>query len=79
MATKLDLQNTIADLNTRLCAANAEIAFLREKLNEADIRAKRLIAASNRRTGNPARRAAMEAARAAAMATGTVMKVADHA
>jgi hypothetical protein len=72
--TKSDLQNTIADLTQRLAAANKDIAFLRGKLNEADIRAKRLIAASNRRIGNPERRAALEAARARAMATGTVVK-----
>jgi hypothetical protein len=75
MATKLDLQNTINDLTQRLAAANKDIAFLREKLNEADIRAKRLIAASNRRTGNPERRAAMEHAREMARTTGNVVKV----
>lgn len=69
-ATKLELQNTIIDLTQRLTQANGEIAFLRNKLNDADIRAKRLIAASNRRTGVPGRREAMEAARNAAIEAG---------
>lgn len=63
-----DLLNTITNLQT-------ENSFLRERLNEADIRAKRLIAASNRRTGNPERRAAMERAREIARSTGQCVKV----
>lgn len=76
MATKYELQAQVTQLSEQLCRANADIAMLRSRLNDADIRAKRLIAASNRRTsGNPERRASMEKARQIAMEFGQVVKV----
>lgn len=54
-----------------------EVATLRSKLNEADIRAKRLIASNNRtRSAEVSERAkAMHAAKLHAMTTGAVTKV----
>lgn len=81
MATKLELQSQLNEVTIRLAAANQEISFLRQALNNADIRTKRVIASVNRsaRFGTSERRAAMEAARAQALATGKLTKVGgDH-
>ena len=82
MATKLELQQHLTRLTNdnlalreKLSVLTTDNKFLREKLAESDIRAKRLIAAGNRRgCATSERRAAMEAARKQAMATGTVVK-----
>lgn len=68
-----DLANVICERN----ALQQEIAFLRGKLVEADARARKLIAAHNRvRSAETSpRRAAMEAAKIAAMKEGRTIKV----
>lgn len=74
--TKLELQQTINRLaadNQYLREKNSE---LQAKLEEADHRARKLIASRNH--GNPTRRAAMEAARALAMSTGKVARVSSE-
>jgi hypothetical protein len=48
MATKHELQQQITKITEQLCTANIEISHLRAKLNEADIRSKRLISTVNR-------------------------------
>lgn len=72
MATKLELQNALIAKTNELAQANRDIAYLRSMLNEADIRARKLIASRNH--GNPDRRAAMEAARRAALQSGVTTK-----
>ncbi len=72
MATKQTLQEMNTKLTEQLCTANQEIAFLRTKLNDADIRARKLISA--RKHGTFQRSARLEEARRIAMATGQVVK-----
>jgi hypothetical protein len=74
MATKQELQALNIKLTEQLCTANIELAHLRAQLADRDALAKKLIAGHNRAAKSP-RRAAMEAARAEAMKTGTVTKV----
>lgn len=81
MTTKHALQQANIDLTNRLCEANRTIAELRAQVAEGDMRAKRLIAAHNRRVpvadnkpqrervpGIPGRAEALAKAKAAAMA-----------
>ncbi len=84
--TKQQVINRLANDNLALRTQNSvlttELAFARSKLNEADIRARRLIASSNRvrSTEVSDRKRAMEAAKLNAMSTGRVSKVGgDHA
>lgn len=64
-------------LREQLSVLTTELAFARAKLNDADIRARRLIASANRvRSNDTSERAkAMHAAKMHAMATGVVSKV----
>jgi hypothetical protein len=64
----------LREINSRL---TTELAFANARLNEADHRARKLIRSANiqRNTETSARRAQMEAAKARAMALGTVTKV----
>jgi septal ring factor EnvC (AmiA/AmiB activator) len=79
-ATKLELQQTInrlaADnqfLREKLSVLTTDYSRLQAKLDDADHRARKLIAARNH--GNSARRAAMEEARRIAMTTGKLTDV----
>lgn len=56
---------------------NTELSYAKARLNEADHRARKLIRSANivRNTQTSERRLALEAARAKAMATGSVVKV----
>lgn len=83
-----EARQTIKDMEARRNGADAacethnrrletENAFLRARLNEADHRARKLIRSANiqRNTQTSERRLALEAAKAKAMATGSVVKV----
>lgn len=79
--TKQQVINRLAADNQALREKNSvletELAFARSRLNEADHRARKLIRSANivRNTQTSERRAQMEAAKARAMALGTVTKV----
>lgn len=84
-ATKLELQQHInrltaenVDLREKNSVLTTENQFLRTKLADADHRARKLIAQTNRQHGDSERRAAMMAAREAAMKTGRTVLVGDN-
>lgn len=65
------------NMHNELLRVNKELAFANARLNEADHRARKLIRSANiqRNTQTSERRLALEAAKAKAMATGSVVKV----
>lgn len=75
--TNDELVSKVEDLCVQMQALRVQNSFLIAKLNEADHRARKLIRSANiqRNTETSERRAQMEAARAKAMALGTVTKV----
>lgn len=85
MATKLELQQHInrltaenVDLREKNSVLTTENQFLRTKLSDADHRARKLIAQTNRQHGDSERRAQMAAARERAMKSGHTVLVGEQ-